>query len=122
MFRMSGRFSSWLFYIPGSHFPHFLHDSAANLPSDCINLGQGYMNFAPPKWIVDSAETALRGIGENHYAHPRGRLRLRQALKNFYDPLFRRDLDINSEILVTSGANEGTHIGVYLLADFHTTL
>ena len=80
------------------------------------------MNFAPPKWIVDSAETALRGIGENHYAHPRGRLRLRQALKNFYDPLFRRDLDINSEILVTSGANEGTHIGVYLLADFHTTL
>ncbi|KAF8351323.1 1-aminocyclopropane-1-carboxylate synthase 1 [Amanita rubescens] len=83
--------------------------NAANLPSDCINLGQGYMNFAPPKWIVDSAETALRGVGENHYAHPRGRLRLRQALKNFYDPLFCRDMDINSEILVTSGANEGQY-------------
>jgi aspartate/methionine/tyrosine aminotransferase len=76
------------------------------------------MNFAPPKWIVDSAETALRGVAENHYSHPRGRLRLRQALKNFYDPLFGRDVDVNSEVLVTSGANEGTRAVINLLAIF----
>ncbi|KAI0796560.1 PLP-dependent transferase [Abortiporus biennis] len=83
--------------------------NAANLPHDCINLGQGYMNFSPPQWIKDAAETALGSVAANHYSHPRGRPRLRQALKKFYDPLFKRDLDVESEILVTSGANEGQY-------------
>lgn len=83
------------------------YDSAANLPSDCINLGQGYMNFAPPKWVTKAAEEALQSVTSNHYSHPRGRIRLREALKEFYSPLLQRDLDVESEILVTSGANEG---------------
>lgn len=115
---MFGRFSSWLFCASRLHSSHSLHHSAANLPSDCINLGQGYMNFAPPKWIVDSAETALRSVAGNHYSHPRGRIRLREALKKFYDPLFGRDMDVNSEILVTSGANEGTYAIVNSTAIF----
>jgi len=81
--------------------------SATNLPEDCINLGQGYMNFAPPKWITDAADEALRTVGPNHYSHPKGRLRLRQAIKDFYGPSFGRELNVESEILVTSGANEG---------------
>ncbi|KJA30054.1 hypothetical protein HYPSUDRAFT_32114 [Hypholoma sublateritium FD-334 SS-4] len=83
--------------------------SAANLPADCINLGQGYMNFAPPKWITDAAEEALNTVAPNHYSHPRGRIRLREALKVFYSPQLNRDLDVESEILVTSGANEGQY-------------
>ncbi|CAL1701426.1 unnamed protein product [Somion occarium] len=83
--------------------------NAANLPADCINLGQGYMNFAPPKWIRDAAGEALGTIAANHYSHPKGRPRLRQALKNYYSPLFGRDLDVEKEILVTSGANEGQY-------------
>ncbi|EMD32220.1 hypothetical protein CERSUDRAFT_108903 [Gelatoporia subvermispora B] len=70
--------------------------SAANLPPDCINLGQGYMNFAPP-------------VATNHYSRPKGRLRLRQAIKEFYGPQLGRDLDVESEILITSGANEGEY-------------
>ena len=81
--------------------------SAANLPPDCINLGQGYMNFAPPKWVTDAADEALAAVASNHYSHPKGRLRLRQAIKNFYEPSFNRSLDVETEILVTSGANEG---------------
>ncbi|KAF8974333.1 1-aminocyclopropane-1-carboxylate synthase 1 [Flammula alnicola] len=80
--------------------------SAVNLPQDCINLGQGYMNFAPPKWITDSAEAALNTVAPNHYSHPRGRIRLREAIKAFYGPQLNRELDVESEILVTSGANE----------------
>lgn len=68
------------------------------------------MNFSPPQWIKDAAEEALATVAANHYSHPRGRPRLRQALKNFYDPQFGRELDIESEILVTSGANEGEFI------------
>jgi kynurenine aminotransferase len=83
--------------------------SAVNLPADCINLGQGYMNFAPPKWVTEAAEVALRDVAPNHYSHPRGRIRLREAIKSFYAPQFNRELDVESEILVTSGANEGLH-------------
>ncbi|KAI0303872.1 1-aminocyclopropane-1-carboxylate synthase 1 [Russula brevipes] len=81
--------------------------NAANLPSDCLNLGQGYMNFAPPKWITIAAEAALNTVGPNHYSHPKGRPRLRQAIKQFYGSQFNRDINIDSEILITSGANEG---------------
>lgn len=42
------------------------------------------------------------------HSHPRGRPRLRQALANSYGPLFGRELDPESEIIVTAGANEGT--------------
>jgi len=83
--------------------------NAANLPSDCLNLGQGYMNFAPPKWITVAAEEALNTVGPNHYSHPKGRPRLRNAIKQFYGSQFNRDLNVDSEILVTSGANEGQY-------------
>jgi len=83
--------------------------NAANLPPDCINLGQGYMNFAPPSWIREAGEEALRSVAANHYSHPKGRIRLRQALKKHYDPHFGRSLNVESEILVTSGANEGQY-------------
>ena len=81
--------------------------SAANLPKDCINLGQGYMNFAPPKWVQDAATEAISTVAGNHYSHPRGRIRLREALRDHYSKGFGRTLDVESEIIVTSGANEG---------------
>ncbi|OCH89650.1 PLP-dependent transferase [Obba rivulosa] len=83
--------------------------NAANLPPDCINLGQGYMNFAPPVWIREAATEALKQVATNHYSHPKGRLRLRHAIKDFYGPQLGRDLDVETEILVTSGANEGEY-------------
>lgn len=65
------------------------------------------MNFAPPEWVRKAADEALGSVAPNHYSHPRGRIRLREAIKNFYGPQFNRNLDVESEILVTSGANEG---------------
>ncbi|KAF9247179.1 PLP-dependent transferase [Melanogaster broomeanus] len=83
--------------------------NAANLPPDCINLGQGYMNFPPPSWVTDAADQALKQTLPNHYSHPKGRIRLRQAIKSFYESSFNRSLDVETEILVTSGANEGQY-------------
>ena len=86
--------------------------SVANLPADCINLGQGYMNFPPPKWVTDEANKALQTVVGNHYSHPKGRIRLREAIRDYYSPLFHtlgRPLDVENEILVSSGANEGRH-------------
>jgi aspartate/methionine/tyrosine aminotransferase len=65
------------------------------------------MNFGPPQWVVSAAEKALNDVPVNHYAHPKGRMRLRQALSKFYEPLFKRSLDVETEILISSGANEG---------------
>lgn len=65
------------------------------------------MNFAPPSWVREAAEDALKSVPTNHYSHPKGRLRLREALKKRYDPYFGRNLDVETEIIVTSGANEG---------------
>jgi len=65
------------------------------------------MDFSPPKWVTDAADEALRNVASNHYSHPRGRIHLQEAIKDFYGPSFGRDLDIESEIIVTSGANEG---------------
>ncbi|KAH8118594.1 PLP-dependent transferase [Phellopilus nigrolimitatus] len=83
--------------------------NAANLPADCINLGQGYMNFPPPQWVKDAANQALGTVAANHYSHPKGRIRLREAIKKHYGPVLGRDLDVESEVLVTSGANEGQY-------------
>lgn len=68
------------------------------------------MNFAPPQWVTEAANEALSTVAANHYSHPRGRVRLREAIKNYYDPLLGRSLDINSEIVVSSGANEGEEL------------
>ena len=65
------------------------------------------MNFSPPQWIKDAANEALETVVANHYSHPKGRIRLRNAIKTYYSTQFGRDLDVESEILVTSGANEG---------------
>lgn len=42
-----------------------------------------------------------------YYSHPRGRARLRNALAASYSQQFERQLDPETEILVTAGANEG---------------
>ncbi|KAG8964966.1 hypothetical protein FRC03_001117 [Tulasnella sp. 419] len=86
--------------------------NAANLPTDCINLGQGYMNFPPPEWVKEAATAALATTVANHYSHPKGRIRLREAIRDYYAPYFPnlgRPLDVENEILVSSGANEGQY-------------
>lgn len=68
------------------------------------------MNFSPPQWIKEAADTALATVAANHYSHPKGRMRLREAIRDHYSaefPNLGRPLDVENEILVTSGANEG---------------
>jgi len=41
-------------------------------------------------------------------SHPKGRSHLKEALSKSYSSLFNRELDPDSEILPTAGANEGS--------------
>ncbi|KAL1405458.1 arylformamidase [Vanrija albida] len=87
----------------------------ANVPPDAINLGQGFMNWAPAEWIRKLAHDAMdNDVMANHYAHPRGRPRLLKAISKHYSPSFEnlakegRELT-SEEIVVTAGANCGTY-------------
>ena len=90
-----------------------LISSPANVPADCINLGQGFMNWSPPAWIREASHVTMDTDSmSNHYSHPRGRPRLLKALSKHYSPLFEnlvkenRELGLD-EIVVTAGANCG---------------
>lgn len=49
-------------------------------------------------------------VPANHYSHPKGRIRLREAIRDFYSADFKRALNVDTEIIVTSGANEGIFV------------
>jgi kynurenine aminotransferase len=68
------------------------------------------MNFGPPEWVKEGANVALQDVSANHYSHPKGRIRLREAIRDYYSPSFERKLNVDTEILISSGANEGTLI------------
>lgn len=85
--------------------------TAGFVPKDSLNLGQGFMSWNPPDFILKAAAEALNRVDANHYSIPRGRARLRNALSAHLSPSFNlpegRNLDPAFEILVTAGANEG---------------
>ncbi|KAG0736395.1 hypothetical protein G6F32_005096 [Rhizopus arrhizus] len=74
-----------------------------------INLGQGFMNsFTPPEIIQNACKEALNKVESNQYCHPKGLLRLRKALAASYkQQLNGRELDPETNIIITAGANEG---------------
>lgn len=72
-----------------------------------INMGQGFFGYNPPKFITDAAKEALDKVDCNQYAPTRGRPRLRKAIAKAYSPLFGRDVNPDTEVTITTGANEG---------------
>ncbi|KAF3084430.1 hypothetical protein TWF102_011913 [Orbilia oligospora] len=75
--------------------------------SPVINLGQGFFGYNPPKFVLDAAKEALNRVDCNQYSPTKGRPRLKKALANAYSPHFGRELDPETEITITTGANEG---------------
>lgn len=79
-----------------------------------VPLLQGFMSWAPPQFVQDAHTEALKRVEANHYQLPRGNARLRKAISSYLSPTFRpatggRDLDPNTEVQVTAGANEGMY-------------
>ena len=80
-----------------------------------VNLGQGFMSFGPPKFITDALKEAgsENQIATHHYSHPRGRPVLRNAIRDFYSPSFRKpesidsDRQIGAKALQANGSSNG---------------
>jgi len=71
-----------------------------------INLAQGFPSFEPPKVLTDRISYHLNH-GANQYAPMTGILALRKAIAEKVLRLQRRDVDVDTEITVCTGATEG---------------
>jgi kynurenine aminotransferase len=85
-----------------------INEAAASSPiQPIVNLGQGFFGYNPPNFILNAAKEALDRVECNQYAPAKGRPRLRKALADAYSPGWGRQLDPETEIIITTGANEG---------------
>lgn len=86
-----------------------------------------YSGYNPPDFVIKAAQDALTRVECNQYSPTRvsreseqsavtvlmlrfklqGRPRLKKAIADAYTPLFKRTIDPETEVTITSGANEG---------------
>ncbi|KAI0996211.1 putative aminotransferase [Podosphaera aphanis] len=85
-----------------------INEAAAASPwNPIVNLGQGFFGYNPPSFIIDAAKEALDKVDCNQYAPTRGKPRLKKAIADAYSPLWGRQLNPDTEVTITTGANEG---------------
>ncbi|EEQ84918.2 kynurenine aminotransferase [Blastomyces dermatitidis ER-3] len=81
--------------------------AAASPVQPIVNMGQGFFGYNPPKFVIDAAKDALDKVECNQYAPTKGVPRLRKAIAAAYSPFFGRELNPDTEVTITTGANEG---------------
>ncbi|KKA30418.1 hypothetical protein TD95_004588 [Thielaviopsis punctulata] len=85
-----------------------INEAAAASPHQpIVNMGQGFFGYNPPQFILEAAQQALTRVDCNQYSPTKGRPRLKKALADTYSPLWGRQLDPDTEVTITTGANEG---------------
>jgi hypothetical protein len=81
--------------------------AAASPKQPIVNMGQGFFGYNPPEFIINAAKAALDKVDCNQYSPTKGRPRLKKAIADSYSPLWGRKLDPETEVTITTGANEG---------------
>jgi aspartate/methionine/tyrosine aminotransferase len=71
-------------------------------------MGQGFFGYNPPPFILNAAKAALDKVDCNQYSPTKGRPRLKKAIADAYSPFWGRQLNPETEVTITTGANEGT--------------
>lgn len=77
-------------------------------------MGQGFFGYNPPQFIINAAKDALDKVECNQYSPTRGRPRLKKAIADAYSPLWGRQLNPEMEVTITTGANEGQSLSVFI--------
>ena len=85
-----------------------------------INLAQGTPSIKTPQFLIDNMINAVKD-GHNQYTNVLGHPDLRESISRHYSPKFKpainRDLNPNTEILVTCGASSAWSSAVLNLWD-----
>ncbi|XP_056678750.1 kynurenine--oxoglutarate transaminase 1 isoform X2 [Monodelphis domestica] len=73
--------------------------------NEAVNLGQGFPDFAPPKFATEAFQQAVSGdVMLNQYTRAFGHPPLVKILAKFFGKLLEQDLDPQKNVLVTVGA------------------
>lgn len=70
-------------------------------------MGQGFFGYNPPDFILNAAKKALDRVECNQYSPTKGRPRLKKAIADAYSPFCGREINPETEVTITTGANEG---------------
>jgi len=85
-----------------------VNEAAAASPiQPLVNMGQGFFGYNPPQFILDAAKSVLDRVDCNQYSPTKGRPRLKKAIADAYSPFWGRKLNPDTEVTITTGANEG---------------
>ncbi|GAM86275.1 hypothetical protein ANO11243_042870 [Dothideomycetidae sp. 11243] len=84
-----------------------VNEAAASAGKPIVNMGQGFFGYNPPPFVLDAAKSALDRVECNQYSPTKGRPRLKKAIADAYSPFFGRILNPETEVTITTGANEG---------------
>ena len=84
---------------------------------DSVNLGQGRPDFDGPQEMLEAASQAILSGKANQYAPDLGILPLRQQVVKHAKEFYNLDIDVESGIVVTSGASEGLFTAIQGAAD-----
>ncbi|KAH8890456.1 kynurenine aminotransferase [Thozetella sp. PMI_491] len=85
-----------------------VNDVAARSPiKPVVNMGQGFFGYNPPEFMLEAARSVFSRVDANQYSPSKGRLSLRKALAKTYSIHLERELDPETQVTVTTGANEG---------------
>ncbi|KAB5577462.1 kynurenine aminotransferase [Coniochaeta sp. 2T2.1] len=85
-----------------------INEGVMKAPIKPINMGQGFHSYPPPDFMITAAKDAMDLTSSHQYSPPKGAPRLRKAIAKAYSPFFGKAIDPETEVLVTTGANEGT--------------
>eukprot|EP00977_Amphora_coffeiformis_P014713 scaffold4201_cov178-Amphora_coffeaeformis.AAC.8 len=82
-----------------------------------VNLGQGFPDWLPPRFAVDSlVEAALDSAQSPHqYTRPAGHPALVKQLARRYSTHLRRNIDPMAEVAVTVGASQALYLSLQTL-------
>jgi kynurenine aminotransferase len=90
------------------HTRSLINEAAFESPKQpIINMAQGFFGYNPPPFIINAAKQVLDRVECNQYSPPKGRMRLKKAIANAYSAHWGRTLNPETEVVITTGANEG---------------
>mmetsp|Transcript_15461 Transcript_15461/g.22435 ORF Transcript_15461/g.22435 Transcript_15461/m.22435 type:complete len:408 (+) Transcript_15461:29-1252(+) len=76
------------------------------IKNNAVNLGQGFPAFKAPDFAKESLAQAAQE-DQNQYSRSQGHPALTQAISQTYSPFFNRQINPDTEVVVTHGASEG---------------
>lgn len=85
--------------------------------TNAVNLGQGFPDWEPPKFLQDAAVSSIVGHKFSAYARSAGHPHLVRNISNYYSDKIDHKINPNEDVLVTVGASEALFLAIMSFID-----